>query len=228
MPAGDAPAGRAAGELGSSVRLPPLTAKAPSASARLSLTYRNRSSGLRPGSTAPTPPVVATVVLPSRVRAPAGSIAYREMVPDPVLTANRDWPSWLMISQQGAVCWSAYGEAPIGVSAPAGESANADTVPRPAPLCALDTNSWSGLVGRNWLPNGPSPCAVNGEPGAAVSRPSCPTVKLSIWEVPTRVPISLVPVPLNSTSPGWASAGSATVDPGMGVRVPNGLSRKPV
>src|SRR6201997_599608 len=147
IPAGVAPVGSAAGELGSSVRLPPLTAKAPTASARLSLTYRNRPSGLRPGSTAPTPPLATTVGRPSRASSPPGSIAYREMVPDPVLTANRYLPLGLIISQQGAVCWSAYGESPIGVSAPAGESENADTVPSPAPLCALDTNSWSGLVG---------------------------------------------------------------------------------
>ena len=69
---------------------------------------------------------------------------------------------------------------------------------------------------------------MNGEPGAAVSRPPNPTVKLSICEVPTRVPTSLVPVPLNSTSPGWAAEGSATVDPGTGVRLPHGASRKPV
>jgi hypothetical protein len=63
---------------------------------------------------------------------------------------------------------------------------------------------------------------------AAVSRPSKPTVKLSICEVPTRVPISLVPVPLNSTSPGWAELGRAIVEPGIGVRLPQALSRKPV
>src|ERR1700722_4421658 len=80
-------------------------------------------------------------------------------------------------------------------------------VPVPAPtLCALDTSSWSGSVGRTALPNGPRPWAGNGEPGAAVSRPSRPTVKLSITEVPTSVPASLVPVPLNSTSAGGAAA----------------------
>ena len=51
----------------------------------------------------------------------------------------------------------------------------------------------------------------NGDPGAAVSRPPKPTVKLSIREVPTSVPASLLPVPLNSTSPGAASAASVTV-----------------
>ena len=54
----------------------------------------------------------------------------------------------------------------------------------------------------------------NGDPGAAVSRPPKPTVKLSIREVPTSVPAKLLPVPLNSTSPGAASAASVTVDPG--------------
>ena len=90
MPAGVAPAGRGVGEPGSSVRLPPpLTAKAPTDLAWLSLTYRNRPSGLSPGSTAPTPPLAATWVLPSSVRAPPGAIEYREMAPEPVLTANR-------------------------------------------------------------------------------------------------------------------------------------------
>src|ERR1700747_2728673 len=102
-------------------------------------------------------------------------------------------------------------------------------VPVLAPtLWALDTNSWPGLVGRNLLPNGPRPWAGNGESGAAVSRPSEPTVKLSITDVPTSVPTSLVPVPLNSTSAGAALAASVTVDPGIGSRRPLGRSRKPV
>ena len=86
---------------------------------------------------------------------------------------------------------SANGEVPIEVSVPLPESAKAETVPVPAPtLWALDTKSWPGSVGRNSLPNGPRPCAGNGEPGAAVRRPPKPTVKLAIWEVPTRVPTS--------------------------------------
>src|ERR1700678_2937974 len=211
MPAGVAPAGRGVGEPGSSVRSPPpLTAKAPTDEILLSLTYRNRPSGLTPGSTAPTPPLAETRVLPSSVRAPPGAIEYREMAPDPVLTANRQRPSGLIVTRHGAVCWSAAGELPIEASTPAPESVNAETVPSPVPLWALDTNSWLGLVGRNWLPNGPGPRGGNGDPGAAVSRPPSPTVKLSICEVPTRVPTSLVPVPLNSTSPGWGAEGSAT------------------
>ena len=90
MPAGVAPAGRRMGEPGSSVRLPPLTAKAPTDAILLSLTYRNRPSGLSPESTAPTPPLAETWVLPSSVRAPPGAIEYREMAPEPVLTANRN------------------------------------------------------------------------------------------------------------------------------------------
>jgi hypothetical protein len=82
MPAGVAPAGRATGELGSSVRLPLLTANAPTESTRLSFTYRYRPPGLRPGSTAPTPAVAETVVLPSSVSSPPGAMAYREMAPD--------------------------------------------------------------------------------------------------------------------------------------------------
>src|ERR1700741_2595476 len=101
-------------------------------------------------------------------------------------------------------------------------------VPVPAPmLWALDTNNWLGLVGRNSLPNGPRPWAGHGEPGAAVSRPSKPTVKLSITEVPTSVPTSLVPVLLNSTSAGAALAASVTVDPGIRTRRPLKPRRRP-
>jgi 2-haloacid dehalogenase len=46
-----------------------------------------------------------------------------------------------------------------------------------APLCALDTYSWLGLVGRNSLPNDPTPCA--GKRVAGVICPPLPTLKLS-------------------------------------------------
>src|ERR1700759_2860881 len=102
-------------------------------------------------------------------------------------------------------------------------------VPVPAPmLWALDTNNWLGLVGRNSLPNGPSPWAGNGEPGAAFSLPSKPTVKLSITEVPTSVPASLVPVLLNSTSAGAAWGAGVGVAGGIGTKRPLKPSRKPV
>src|SRR5579862_2917099 len=229
MPAGVAPAGSANGDVPSSVRLPPLTANAPTAPILLSLTYRKPPSGLSRASTAPTPPVAATGVLPSRVSVPSAAIWYREISPDPVFTVNRNWPSGVISTQHGAVCWSANGEPATGFSVPFGESLYAEMVPVPAPtLCALDTNNWSGSVGRNSLPNGPRPWAGNGDPGAAVSRPSKPTVKLSIMEVPTSVPTSLVPVPLNSTSAGAALAARVTVEPGIGNRRPLKPSRKPV
>src|SRR5215472_4129551 len=228
MPAGAAPAGSGVGELASSVRLPPLTANAPTAPIRLSSTYRFWPSGLRRASTGPAPPVALTAVLPSSVSAPLGAIEYREMLLDPVLVVNRNWPSWVISIQHGAVCRSANGEDPIADSVPSAGSLNAETVPLPAPLWALDTNSCSGSVGRNSLPNGPRPWAAKGDPGAAVSSPPEPTVKLSIWDVPMRVPTSLVPLPLNSTSPGWEPSDSTTVEPAMGARRPSGLSRNPV
>src|SRR6266568_4338842 len=63
-----------AGEVPSSVRLPPVTANAPTAPILLSSTYSVRPSGLRRASTAPTPPVAPTGVLPSRVSAPPRAI----------------------------------------------------------------------------------------------------------------------------------------------------------
>src|ERR1700758_3761740 len=81
MPAGVAPAGSGVGEVASSVRLPPLTANVPTSPTRLSSTYRKRPSGLSRASTAPTPPVAATGVLPSRVSVPPGAIWEREISP---------------------------------------------------------------------------------------------------------------------------------------------------
>src|SRR5580704_14805417 len=228
MPAGVAPAGSEVGELDSSVRLPPLTANTPTLPIRLSSMYKKPPSGLSRASTAPTPPVWPTGVLPSRVSAPSGPIEKREIVPEAVFTVNRNWPSGVISTQHGAIWPSLNGEPATGESVPSVESVNAETVPLlTAVLCALETNSWPGSVGRNSLPNGPRPSALNGDPGAAASRPPEPTVKLSITEVPTSVPASLVPVPLNSTSPGAASAGSETVEPGIGSSRPLGRSRKP-
>src|SRR5438034_3194374 len=149
------------------------------------------------------------------------------MVPEAVLTVNRNWPSWVISTQHGAIWPSANGEPATGDSVPSAESVNAETVPLSvAVLWALETNSWPGSAGRNSLPNGPRPWAGNGDPGAAVSRPPEPTVKLSIREVPTSVPASLVPVPVNSTSPGAAPEASVTVDPGMRNKWPR-KHRKP-
>jgi hypothetical protein len=49
-------------------------------------------------------------------------------------------------TQQGAVWKSGKGEEPIDVNAPSLPSLNAETVPFPAPPCALETNSWVGSV----------------------------------------------------------------------------------
>ena len=97
-------------------------------------------------------------VLPSSVNSPPAEIEKREIVPDPVLTVNRNRPSWRISTQQGAVCRSPNGEDPIGDSIPLLESVNAETVALPAArLWAFDTNSWFGAVGLNSLPNGPKP-----------------------------------------------------------------------
>src|ERR1041385_4435297 len=133
----------------------------------------------------------------------------------------------LISTQHGADWRSANGDAPIDDRAPSAATMNADTVPLPAPPWAFETNSWLESVGRNSLPNGPGPWAANGDPDAAVRRPLPPTLKLSISELPTRVPMRFLPVESNSTSPGWASSGSATVEPPSGLRRPPPLSVKP-
>src|SRR6516225_4768321 len=140
MPAGVAPVGNETGDPVSSVRLPPLTANSPTAPILLSSTYRKRPSGLSLASTAPAPPVAPTWVLPSSVSAPLEAMECREIVPDPVFTVNRNCPSWLISTQQGAVCLSPNGEPVIDDSVPSAASLNADTVPVPVvpPLWALD------------------------------------------------------------------------------------------
>src|SRR5437763_10324703 len=154
------------------------------------------------------------------------------MLPEAVLTVKRNRPLWLISTQHGAVWLSANGEAPIEDSVPSAPTRNAETVPAPAPPWALETNSWLGLVGRNSLPKGPGPWEGKGDPGAAVRRPSDPTVKLSIAEsvgvAPTRVPTSCVAVELNSTSPGCALTGSANVEFAIGRRCPPRSSVNPV
>src|SRR5271165_5716396 len=89
---------------------------------------------------------------------------------------------------------------------------NAETVPLPAPPWALLTNSCEGSVGRNSEPNGPGPCAVNGDPGAAVRRPPQPMWKLAICELLTSGTTSRRPVGSTTTSSGPEPDGSATVE----------------
>ena len=57
------------------MRSPPFTANSPTAPIRLSSTYSVRPSLLRRASTAPTPPVLLTGVLPRSVRDPLGAMA---------------------------------------------------------------------------------------------------------------------------------------------------------
>ena len=111
------------------------------------------------------------MVLPRSESVPLDAIEKLEMEVDAVLTANRYLPSGVMVTQQGAVWLSANGEPVIEFRAPLGATVYAETVPRRAPACAFETNSWFGFVGRNSLPNGPVDWAANGEPGAACSRP---------------------------------------------------------
>ena len=67
------------------------------------------------------------------------------------------------------------------VSVPFLESVNAEMMPLSvAVLWALETNNWSGPVGRNSLPNGAQALCLERRAGAAVRRPPKPTVKLSI------------------------------------------------
>src|ERR1700692_518747 len=97
-----------------------------------------------------------------------------------VLTVQRYTPSCEISTQHGAVWPSAKGEEPIELSAPALFTLKADTVPLPAPACALETYRWLGATGENSLPNGPADWAGNGEPAAGLIRPSSPTTKLSM------------------------------------------------
>ena len=155
------------------------------------------------------------------------------MVVLPVFTVNRYRPSWEISTQQGAVSPSAKGEPVIDFTFAFGFTENADTDPLSVPPCAFDTYRWCGSAGENALPNGPAASAGNGEPAAGVSRPSAPTMKLSIRNVlgsvvPTSTPIRFLPVPLNRMSPGRAVGGSGIVEPASGVRRPSSASLNPV
>ncbi len=80
---------------------------------------------------------------------------YEERLPEPVLTANRYLPSWLISTQQVAV-WPLRAGAPVTEdSRPPRSTRNAETLPLPGPAWALLTKSWPGSVGRNCAPIGP-------------------------------------------------------------------------
>src|SRR4029079_16328558 len=88
--------------------------------------------------------------------------------------ANSVEPSGLTATQHGAVWLSANGEPPIAVRPPFAPTVYTDTEPAPPPSWAFETNRRSSSTGEKALPNGPIRWAANGEPGAAVSRPSAP------------------------------------------------------
>ena len=96
---------------------------------------------------------------------------------------------------------------------PSPATEKADTVPAPVPAVGVGHEQlarvgWAGTRSRTGP--GPAPRTANPRPDASVQRRS--TTKLSIWDVPTRVPAKLVPVELNNTSPGCAPSGSVNVE----------------
>ena len=68
---------------------------------------------------------------------------------------------------------------------------------------------------------------MKGEPWAASRRPLGSTAKLSICEVPVRVPMRRSPVALKNTSPRPEPSGTVTVECGTGISLPTGFSLKP-
>src|SRR5664279_5649613 len=98
MPVGAVPAGSGVGERRSSVTSPPLTAKPLTTNPRPPVTNRNLPSVDSLASTAPAP--LVNGVVPIRVSDPSRPMPYRERLADPVLMANRYFPSWLISTQQ--------------------------------------------------------------------------------------------------------------------------------
>jgi hypothetical protein len=160
MPNGWTPAGSVVGDEASSVRLPPSTAKALTFPAPVSTTQSLSPLGPRRASSGPRPVGELNDVLPSNVSVPSAAIEKREMLGTAVLTVNRKFPSCVISTQQGAVCLSAKGEPAIGSRIPFAVTSYAEMLPLPAPSWAFETKSWSELVGRNSLPNGPAPWAA--------------------------------------------------------------------
>ena len=104
-----------------------------------------------------------------------------------MLTVNRKRPSWLISTQHGAVWSSANGDAPIEVSVPLRDAEGRDGPGASSDVVAFETNSWLG-IGRPELAAERAE-ALRGERRArgGGQTPVEPTLKLSIWEVPTWV-----------------------------------------
>src|SRR6202035_5835418 len=162
MPKGVAPVGRANGDWGSSLKRPPETANALTFAVAASTTYRVLPSAERRASNGRMPAPLLNAVLVTRLKEPSAWMRYDEMVVLAVFTVQRYRPSCEISTQHGAVWPSAKGEDPIELSAPPPVTLNADTVPLPAPACALETYRCAGFTGENSLPNGPSDWAGNG------------------------------------------------------------------
>src|SRR4029078_9284541 len=116
-PNGAAP-GIKTGEPGSSVSDVPFTAKALTAAAPASTTYRLSPSGETCASKGRRPLGFENGVEPTRVSWPFPASAEREIDGTAVLTANSARPSGLIATQQGAVWLSANGDPEIAVRPP--------------------------------------------------------------------------------------------------------------
>ena len=226
MPAGVAPAGSGVGELASSVRLPPLTANAPTAPILLSLTNRVWPWGLRRARPRRRrrwrrPVCCRAGSAPRRGRSSSGRWCRSRC-------SRWKCPSRVISTQPGAVCRSAKGRIR---SARASRQRNRETLRRCLSRrrrCgrwtqAADVGSPAGTRCRT----GPAPARGRAIPARRSDGCPSPTVKLLTSDVPTRVPAILVPSPLNSTSPGCEPPGSVRMEPATGARRPLGWSTKP-
>src|SRR5690348_17276638 len=104
MPKGVAPVGSEKGDAASSVKLPSSTAKALTLARPASTTYRLFPLGSSRASNGRRPVGKLNTVLPRRDRDPSESILYREIEGTAVLTVKRYRPSWVISTQQDAVC----------------------------------------------------------------------------------------------------------------------------
>ena len=149
-------------------------------------------------------------------------------MPEAVFTVNRNRPLWVISTQHGAVWPSGNGEDPVEVSVPFAASRNAETVPSGAGVVGVGYKQLVRVGGAELAAERPG--ALGGERRCRGGRQ--PPVAADGEAVdlggPHAGPASLRPVPLNSTSPGWAPSGRVTAEPAIGAHRPLGRSRKPV
>jgi hypothetical protein len=228
MPAGAAAAGSGVGELASSVRLPPVTANTGDGAGVALVDEQEAAAGAQPGVDCADAGAADRGAAEQRQRAAggdrvagdgAGSGVHGEQEPA-VMGDLHPARSRLQVGERGS---SDRRQRPIG-----GVAERRDRAGAGAGVVRVGHKQLTGVRGTELAPERAQALGGKGDRGAAVRRPPEPTVKLSTWEVPTRVPASLLPVPLNSTSPGCEPSGSATVEPARARRRPSGLSVKPV